>query len=89
MLTPHHHTHALTHACLLVHTMHAHVHTHTHTHTHTVEDVLMRGGALLLKDQQIVTARALPTTTGRSMSMHLTQLNQSIILKNDPHLTFT
>lgn len=49
----------------------------------------MRGGALLLKDQQIVTARALPTTTGRSMSMHLTQLNQSIILKNDPHLTFT
>ena len=63
--------------------------THTHAHTHRAQDVLMRGGALLFKDQQKVRGRDLPTAAGHSVSGHVTQLNKGVILKNDPHSTFT
>lgn len=63
--------------------------THLHRLTHRAQDVLMRGGALLFKDQQKVRGRGLPTAAGHSVSGHLSQLNKGVILKNDPHSTFT
>lgn len=61
------------------------VHSLTHTHHHRAEDVWMRGTAAQgTKNKK--EGGALSTEAGHPVSMHLTQLNKGIVLKNDPTL---